>query len=63
MTKQNNYENVHTKSPETQNYEQAPCPEDGGSTFPRNVCKFLKHYKLSLFDDTPLSETHWQIIS
>jgi hypothetical protein len=43
--------NLYIKSPETQNYESALCPEDGGSTFPRNIYKFLKLYKVSLSDD------------
>jgi hypothetical protein len=54
--------NVHIKSPEEQRYEPALCPEEGGSTLPRNVYKFLKHYMVSLSDDTPLSEFHWQIV-
>jgi hypothetical protein len=37
VAKQYNYEERTHKSPETQNYAPALCPEDGGSTFPRNV--------------------------
>jgi hypothetical protein len=44
--------NTFTKNVHIRSYEQVSCPEDGDSTFSRNVWKFLENFKVSRSDDT-----------